>query len=65
MSERISEPERRIQSLFDTWTDALRAKDVDRRTANYADDVVLFDVIVPTQPIGRDALRQNLDQWFS
>ena len=54
-----------LRSLIDAWAEALRAKDVTGRTAHYADDVVVFDVITPIQQLGLDALKQRLAQWFS
>jgi uncharacterized protein (TIGR02246 family) len=60
-----STPEPHIRSLVDAWTQALRAKDVTGRTAHYADDVLVFDVISPVQHVGLDALKQRLAQWFS
>ena len=60
-----SKPEGQIRSLFEGWTEALRAKDVAGRTAHYADDVLVFDVINPVQYTGLDAVRQRLAQWFS
>jgi ketosteroid isomerase-like protein len=66
MSTPVSgEPERHIRSLIDAWVEALRAKDVTGRTAHYADDVLIFDVINPIQHVGLDALKQRLAQWFS
>ena len=40
MSTPVSTPEPEIRSLIGEWTEALRAKDVARRTAHYADDGV-------------------------
>ena len=65
MSTPASKPELHIRSLIGDWADALRAKDVAGRTAHYADDVLIFDVINPVQHLGLDALRQRLGQWFS
>src|SRR5258708_36762436 len=66
MSSQVnSEPERHIRSLIEAWTHALRAKDVTGRTAHYADDVLIFDVINPVQHVGLDALKHRLAQWFS
>jgi ketosteroid isomerase-like protein len=58
-------PDIQIRSLIEGWTEALRAKDVAGRTAHYADDVLIFDVVNPGQHAGLDALRQRLAQWFS
>jgi ketosteroid isomerase-like protein len=60
-----SRPEPHLRSLIDEWNEALRAKDVTGRTAHYADDVLVFDVITPIQQRGLDALKQRLAQWFA
>ena len=65
MSTPNSKPEIEIRSLIGEWAEGLRAKDVARRTAHYADDVLIFDVINPVQHAGLEALRQRLAQWFS
>jgi hypothetical protein len=52
MSTPVSTLEPEIRSLIGEWTEALRAKDVARRTAHYADDVLIFDVINPVQHLG-------------
>jgi ketosteroid isomerase-like protein len=43
----------------------MQAKDVARRTAAYAPDVVLFDVIGPLRHAGLPALQRRLADWFS
>ena len=65
MSTPAGKPELHIRSLIGEWAEALRTKDVAGRTAHYADDVLIFDVINPVQQLGLDALRQRLGQWFS
>ncbi len=65
MSIPVGQPELQIRSLIEAWTEALRAKDVAGRTAHYADDVLIFDVIHPLQHAGLNALRQRLARWFS
>lgn len=65
MTTPVGQPELQIRSLIEAWTEALRAKDVAGRTARYADDVLIFDVIGPVQHAGLDALKQRLTQWFS
>jgi uncharacterized protein (TIGR02246 family) len=54
-----------IQQLIETWIEALHAKDVTGRTAHYAPDVVLFDVVDPLRHSGLRALRSRLTAWFS
>jgi len=65
MTTPVSRPEVHIRYLIDEWSEGLRDKDVARRTAHYADDVVIFDVVNPMQHVGLQALRQRLAQWFS
>jgi ketosteroid isomerase-like protein len=65
MSTLVSETELQIRSLISDWADGLRAKDVARRTAHYADDVLVFDVITPGQHVGLGDVKQRLAQWFS
>ena len=65
MTPSVTESERQIAHLVDVWTQALRAKDVNGRTDHYADDVVVFDVITPTQHVGRKAVTRRLADWFS
>jgi ketosteroid isomerase-like protein len=60
-----SDPEEQIRDLIEDWSKGLEARDVDRRTRHYADDVVIFDVINPTQHVGREALEQRLAEWLS
>src|SRR5450759_3411078 len=62
---RDTSDEGQIRGLFDGWLTALRAKDVNGRTAGYAADVVVFDVINPMQHVGLDGLRKRLEKWFS
>jgi uncharacterized protein (TIGR02246 family) len=65
MSTPASPPEGQIRALVQAWNQALRAKDVTARTAHYADDVLVFDVVIPLQHAGLDALRQRLTEWFA
>ena len=39
--------EAQIRQLVDNWAKALRAKDVDGLMANYAPDMLLFDLAPP------------------
>lgn len=57
--------EAEISALIEDNVKAVRAKDVDRATSDYAPDVRLFDLINPLQSIGSDALRKRLEEWFS
>jgi len=65
MTKVIDGPDVQIWGLVEGWIEALRAKNVESRTVDYAPDVVLFDVIGPFQHVGLEALRARLTEWFS
>src|SRR4030095_15110079 len=54
-----------IRGLIQDKIKAVRAKDIDGATANYAPDVLSFDVVDPLRYFGADAIRQRLKEWFS
>jgi ketosteroid isomerase-like protein len=54
-----------ITKLMESWANAIRAKDVDSRTSNYAPNVHLFDVVEPLQCLGSNAVKQRAGEWFS
>jgi len=57
--------EAQIRELIDDWAEALRARDVDGLMSQYATNIVSFDLAPPLQYEGVDALRKNLEAWFS
>lgn len=57
--------ELQIQRLMDNLAEAVRAKDAGRLIANYAPDVVAFDVIDPLQYVGADAVKERAEQWLA
>src|SRR5581483_10169785 len=57
--------ETEIRELAASWVQALRDKDVDARTAGYADDVVVFDVVNPSRYQGSGPVRDRLRAWLS
>ena len=54
-----------ISEVMDNLAEAVRSKDADRLIANYADDVVAFDVVNPLQYIGADAVKERAEQWLA
>jgi len=54
-----------IRRILDRWADAVRAKDSKALTANFAPDVVVFDLIDPLKYDGLEALKQRAAQWLS
>jgi uncharacterized protein (TIGR02246 family) len=54
-----------IRTLMDNLADAIRSKDVNAITAQYAPDVLAFDLLPPLQYSGADAIRKRVSEWFS
>ena len=57
--------ETQIRQLTDDWAKAARAKDVNSLMANYAPDVVSFDLVPPLQHKGADTARKQAEQWLA
>jgi PhnB protein len=55
--------EAEIRRRLESWTAALRAKDVEGVLSHYAPDIVAFDLAPPLQH-RRDAIRKGLAGWF-
>lgn len=56
--ERPAQDEAQIRTLISAWSRALEAKDLDGLTANYAPDMLLFDVKPPYKTVGVAAVRR-------
>jgi uncharacterized protein (TIGR02246 family) len=54
-----------IHALIEERVRAVRAKDVERLMAGYADDVFTFDVVVPLSNAGARAVRKRVSEWFA
>ena len=64
MTAKRSEAEADIRQLVDRWAKGIRAKDVDGVVANYAPDIVTFDIVPPLRSFAIDAQRKALESWF-
>lgn len=59
-------PEDQIRNLLARWEEAFRAKDVTAVMSVYAPrEVVAFDIVPPLAKVGRDAYRQNYEEFFA
>lgn len=56
--------EAQIRGLIEDWVKALRARDIDGVMANYASDVVVFDIDPPLHYEGADKLRAKWEGMF-
>lgn len=62
-----NKPEDQIRNLLTRWEEAFRAKDAKAIMSVYApgDVVVAFDIVPPLAKVGRDAYRQNYEDFFA
>ena len=58
----LTQPE--VRALLDSWSEAIRVKDIDRLMSLYFPDIVYFDVVPPLHYTGSAALRRNFLRWF-
>jgi ketosteroid isomerase-like protein len=56
--------EAQIRERIESWTTALRAKDLDGLMAHYTQDILVFDLAPPLQYKGAVAYRKNWADWF-
>jgi uncharacterized protein (TIGR02246 family) len=54
-----------IRRLIEDWAEAIRVGDVDGSLANYAPNVVAFDLLNPLQYRGYDTVRTRLEEWLA
>jgi ketosteroid isomerase-like protein len=53
-----------IKAFLESWSSAIREKDIDALMPNYSPDIVYFDVVPPLQWKGAAAIRRNFVRWF-
>ena len=52
-------------ALLETRVEACRTKDIDLLMSLYSPDIVYFDIVLPHQFVGADAVRSNFLRWFA
>lgn len=57
--------EAQLRKLLEQWATAVRAKDSNGVTRNYAPDVLLFDVINQLQHVGSAGVRKRAEEWVA
>ena len=53
-----------VRTLLQTWSDAIRHRDIDRLMPVYAPEIVYYDVVPPLRLTGLEAVRRNFERWF-
>jgi ketosteroid isomerase-like protein len=64
MKETMAKTHSEVSALFDSRSEAIWIKDLDRLMAFYAPDIVYFDLVPPLQYSGSAALRGRFLDWF-
>src|SRR5919106_1506991 len=64
MEDAMAKTQSEVRALLDSWSGAIRIKDIDRLMSLYSPDIVYFDVVPPLQYAGAAALRGRFLQWF-
>ncbi len=64
-AEMRNENEAAVRAVFDSWTAAVRRRDIEGILKNHAPDIVMFDVPPPFQSKGIDAYRMTWDTFYS
>lgn len=57
--------EAQIRQLVDSWTEALRAKNLDALMFHYTPDVLFYDLAPPQLHSGSSVNRKNLEEWLA
>jgi uncharacterized protein (TIGR02246 family) len=53
-----------VRTLLETWSNAIRQRDIEKLMQVYSPDIVYFDVVPPLRLTGADAVRRNFVRWF-
>jgi ketosteroid isomerase-like protein len=53
-----------VKALLESWSEAVRNKDIDALMSLYSPYIVYFDLVPPLQITGADAVRRNFLRWF-
>ncbi len=60
----MSSTQPRIGALLESYSAAIREKDIERLMALYSSDIVYYDLVPPLRYSGFDAIRRNFLRWF-
>jgi uncharacterized protein (TIGR02246 family) len=65
MEQSTTSDEAEIRKMMAGWSSAVRRKDAAAATADYSEDLLLFDLPPPLAYPGLKAYRDGLESWFS
>jgi ketosteroid isomerase-like protein len=64
MEDEMTKTQSEVGRLFDTRSEAIGAKDIERLMSLYSPEIVYFDLVPPLQYVGAEALRGRFLEWF-
>jgi hypothetical protein len=57
MEDAMASTQSEVRALLESWSEAIRIKDIDRLMSLYSPDIVYFDLVPPLQYSGSAAVR--------
>jgi ketosteroid isomerase-like protein len=64
VDDRTDAAEAAFVALLEERVEACKVKDLGRLMALYSPEIAYYDVVLPHQFVGRDAVSQNFQRWF-
>ena len=64
MEDAMASTQSEVSALLESWSEAIRIKDLDRLMSLYSPDIVYFDLVPGLQNPGSAAVRANFLRWF-
>jgi len=64
MEDAMASTQSEVRALLESWSEAIRIKDIDRLMSLYSPDIVYFDLVPPLQYTGSAAVRGNFLRMF-
>ncbi len=55
----------KIETILKHRIEAIKSQDIENAVSNYAENVLLFDVVGPLQKTGAQVAKQRLEEWLS
>ncbi len=65
MEDAMASTQSEVRALLESWSEAIRIKDIDRLMSLYSPNIVYFDCVPPLHFTGSDAVRRNFLRWFN
>lgn len=61
----MNEVHSEIRHIISERVSAVKKRDVEKATANYSSDVIVYDIVDPLEHHGIDSLKNRLKEWLS